>query len=228
MAMNQSTVHGSILVALLVVALGSAQAQNPQSPTQTVGKDAQQQVSTPASDSSTEQPAKPDPDVDPRCDFNPPKPALIAADYADYRVKMNHGDESRTPQELTETAKLVDGTRLAVVSDACVDSFGREFRLTFVRPAHAAKDTEFWAAAAGKALADLHLSDDVGNEVSDLRDFLVRAPKLRRDKNRVVQCHDSTQPDDDDCNWESHGSYILTIEPKGAAMQVIVSVDYSA
>jgi hypothetical protein len=181
-----------------------------------------------SADLPTEQPPEPDPDVDPRCDFNPPKAALVAADYANYHVERNRGDESRSPQQLIETATLADGTRLTVISDACVDSFGRNFRFRFVRAARAAKDMAFWAATASKALSDLHMSDDAGNEVSELRDFLTRAPRLRRQGNRVVQCQDRTQPDDATCDWESHGSYMLKVERRKGWIEVEVSVDYSA
>jgi hypothetical protein len=220
-------VYAPILIALLLAMLGGARAQNSQ-PSEASAEHAAPQTSQSASEVSAEQPAGVDPDLDPRCDFNPPKPALIAADYAGYHVERNHGSDFTSPQQLTETATLVDGTRVSVVSDACVDSFGREFRFTFPHTTHAARDTAFWAAAASKALADLKLSSDVGNEVPELRDFLARAPKLHRKGSRVVQCHDLTQPDDGDCNWESHGSYILTIQHKGSATEVVVSIDYSA
>jgi hypothetical protein len=173
------------------------------------------------------QSAPPDkPDADPRCDFNPPSAVLVAADYADYHVKRNH-DESRPPQQLTETAALADGTRVTVVSDSCVDSFGREFRFRFAHASHASSDTAFWAATVSKVLSELHLDGDIGSEVSDLRDFLARAPKLHRHRNDVVQCHDKTQPEDGSCSWESHGSYRLSVERKGDGIEVDIGVEYS-
>ena len=218
--------HLMMLGALLLAMLCRAHAQNPQSPDQN-GKQGEQQASQPSGENSAEQPPQLDPDVDPRCDFGPPQPALVGADYADYHVARNRGDESKPPQQLTETATLADGTRLAVVSNSCVDSFGHEFRFTYAHAAHAAEDTAFWAAAASSAVVELHLSTGAGGELTELRAFLERAPKLPRHGSRVEQCHDLTQPQTGGCSWESHGSYVLTIEHKGGATKVVVSVDHS-
>lgn len=163
--------------------------------------------------------------ADPRCTFRPPAAALVAAHYPDYRAQRSIDDPNRSPGDLTETATLADGTRLRVVSYGCVDSTGHTFEFTYARPQHAAKETAFWAAQAHRSFAALALHEVPGAQ--QLGDWLVHAGTLKRRDDKIVQCHDKTQPPDNVCNWDSGGGFSLAIQARGDAIAVTVGVDYS-
>lgn len=182
---------------------------------------AQAQASAPAAED--EPPA--DPSADPRCDFAPPAAALVAARYADY-LAVRNTDPSREPQELVESATLADGTRVRVLSHACVDSFGNDFEFTFGKPKHGAGDLAFWAKQTRATLDALALSEHVIG-VKDLHEFLARATTLKRRGHSIRQCRDGTQPAGGECNWSSRGSLSLRVEDRGAAIQVTFGADYS-
>ena len=167
-----------------------------------------------------------DAEPDPRCDFNPPAPALVGSRYADYHAVRNRDDPNQSPGKLTESATLDDGTRLRVVSYGCVDSTGHTFESTYTNATHDAKDVAFWANQARATLASIGLGEQVYG-VNELRDWLGRAGTLKRHGNKVVQCHDNTQPSDDTCDWQSGGSFSIAVEQHGTEVSVTIGVDYS-
>jgi len=163
---------------------------------------------------------------DPRCDFKPPAPALIAARYADYRAERNRDDTKGSPGDLTETATLGDGTRVRVLSYGCVDSTGHTFEFTYAKSQHAAKDVAYWAAQARTTLDTLALADNVYG-AQELQAWLAHAAALKVQDHKIVQCHDKTQPPDNSCNWNSGGEFSLAIEARRDTIVVTVGVDYS-
>lgn len=163
---------------------------------------------------------------DPRCDFNPPGATLIAARYADYRAVRHRDDPNRSPGDLTETATLADGTRVRIESHGCVDSFGHDFVFRYAHPAHAAKDVVFWLQQARTTLDALALTDSpIG--VDALRTWLTRAATLKHHGNKIVQCANTTQPADNDCDWRSGGGYSFAVEARDGAIEVTIGTDFS-
>lgn len=168
-------------------------------------------------------------EMDPRCDLGPPEAALASEAYVPYIVERNRSDSSRPPQQLKEKVKLPGGVSLTVISDACVDSFGREFRFEFgSAKGKRVTETAYWADVVGAELKSLRLSTHVGNDVDDLIAFLGRAAGLRRGDQGIVQCHDLSQPEDGICNWASMGQYRFFIERRNGVMRVSVGIEYSA
>lgn len=183
----------------------------------------------PDSDSSatqSENATQADPAADPRCNFDAPPAALVAARYADYRATRNRDGVDQSPGDLTETATLADGTRVRVVSYGCVDSFGHDFSFTYDHTQHAAKETAFWTGQARMTLAGLALNGQVLG-ADELRDWLTHAARLKLRGGKIVQCRDKTQPPDNECAWRTGGSFSLAIEPHGDAIEVTLGVDYS-
>jgi hypothetical protein len=146
----------------------------------------------------------------------------VAAHYTNYRIDRSHGDATQPPQRLTETAALDDGIIVTVVSDSCTDSFGYEIRFTLPETAHAPSDIAYWTQITAAELARLELSADAAVRQPELTSFLLRISSLHAQGDTIMQCRDGSQPEHEDCSFESGGLFVFRIQQKANKTEVSV------
>jgi hypothetical protein len=159
---------------------------------------------------------------DDSCDLVTPAGMLIGDAYPGYRSGQESGNV------WYESVQLGDGARLHIRAGGCVDAVSQQFLLTIEHPDHDADDIEYWADYAQRTLAALKTRDAAAGIIASMRDFLKKAATYKSQDGKIMKCRDGSTPVEDNCSWDSGGSYLFEVKQVGNTLVIKAEQSQSA